>query len=127
MPLARAPYRFPGLEADAFYGLPGLLRQHTPDRSGDAVIDAWLASQGRAPSTYDVVERLCYMGSAGIGALLPALGICCVIYLFKILRLVIITQNLQPALHTEPLFRSPSRSRAIHKGYAKCCDTCAMF
>ena len=69
MPLAEAPYRFPGLEADAFYGLPGLLADALPDRWGNAVINAWLASQGRAPSTYDVVERLCYMGRRGMGAL----------------------------------------------------------
>lgn len=69
LPLAETPYRFPGLESDAFHGLPGLLADALPDRWGNAVINAWLASQGRAPDTYDVVERLCYIGRRGMGAL----------------------------------------------------------
>ena len=47
MPLREAPYRFPGLPADAFHGLPGLLADSLPDRWGNALIDAWLAAQGR--------------------------------------------------------------------------------
>ena len=40
-----------------------------PDSWGHALVDAWLASQGRTPESFDVVERLCYVGSRGMGAL----------------------------------------------------------
>jgi len=69
MPLRERPYRFPGLPLDAFAGLPGLLADALPDRWGTALVDAWLAAQGRAPESFDVVERLCYVGTRGMGAL----------------------------------------------------------
>jgi serine/threonine-protein kinase HipA len=69
MPLRVAPYTFPGLPQDAFSGLPGLLADSLPDRWGTALVNAWLASQGRDESSFDVVERLCYVGTRGVGAL----------------------------------------------------------
>lgn len=69
MPLRTQPYRFPGLPQDAFGGLPGLLADSLPDRWGTALVNAWLASQGREESSFDVVERLCYVGTRGAGAL----------------------------------------------------------
>ncbi|MGI8413430.1 MAG: type II toxin-antitoxin system HipA family toxin [Solirubrobacteraceae bacterium] len=69
MPLRAQPYRFPELPADAFSGLPGLLADALPDRWGRALVDAWLAAQGRDESSFDVVERLCYVGTRGMGAL----------------------------------------------------------
>ncbi|HKG01694.1 MAG TPA: HipA N-terminal domain-containing protein, partial [Conexibacter sp.] len=69
MPLREQPYRFPSLPPDAFSGLPGLLADALPDRWGTALIDAWLASQGRDATSFDVVERLCYVGARGMGAL----------------------------------------------------------
>jgi serine/threonine-protein kinase HipA len=76
MPLAPAPYTFPSLPRETFHGLPGLLADSLPDRYGSALIDAWLARQGRAPSSFDAVERLCYTGARGMGALEyePSLG-----------------------------------------------------
>jgi serine/threonine-protein kinase HipA len=61
-------FHFPAL-AESFRGLPGLLADSLPDRFGNAVIDAWLAREGRAPESFNAVERLCYMGSRGMGAL----------------------------------------------------------
>jgi serine/threonine-protein kinase HipA len=49
--------------------LPGLLADSLPDRFGNALIDAWLATQGRTADDFDAVERLCYTGSRGMGAL----------------------------------------------------------
>jgi serine/threonine-protein kinase HipA len=69
MPLRSEPYSFPQLRAVSFHSLPGLLADSLPDRYGTAVIDAWLAAQGRSPESFDVVERLCYIGSRGMGAL----------------------------------------------------------
>ena len=76
MPLSRRVYTFPELVRHSFHGLPGLLADSLPDKFGNAVIDAWLRSQGRSPSSFDPVERLCYTGSRGMGALeyVPALG-----------------------------------------------------
>jgi serine/threonine-protein kinase HipA len=68
MPLRQdGPYSFPGLPEDAFHGLPGMLADSLPDRWGTALVNAWLAAQGR--SSFDVVERLCYVGTRGMGAL----------------------------------------------------------
>ena len=69
MPLSREVYAFPELGREAFRGLPGLLADSLPDRFGNALIDAWLARQGRTPDSFDPVERLCYVGRRGMGAL----------------------------------------------------------
>jgi serine/threonine-protein kinase HipA len=76
MPLRSEPYTFPGLSHESFHGLPGLLADSLPDRYGSALIDAWLAGQGRTPESFDGVERLCYIGRRGMGALefAPVLG-----------------------------------------------------
>lgn len=69
MPLAQRVYRFPELSRQTFYGLPGLLADSLPDKFGNALIDAWLASQGRQPGSFNAIERLCYTGKRGMGAL----------------------------------------------------------
>ena len=69
MPLQEAPYEFPALARETFHGLPGLLADSLPDKYGNRLIDAWLASQGRSPGSMNPVERLCYTGNRGIGAL----------------------------------------------------------
>lgn len=76
MPLRQRPYSFPSLSRESFRGLPGMLADSLPDKFGNALIDSWLASQGRTPDSFDVVERLCYIGSRGMGALefAPARG-----------------------------------------------------
>lgn len=76
MPLAGRVYFFPGLPRQTFHGLPGLLADSLPDRFGNAIIDAWLATQGRSPDSFNAIERLCSMGVRGMGALeyAPATG-----------------------------------------------------
>ncbi len=69
MPLSTRVYTFPELNPKSFHGLPGLLADSLPDRFGNALIDAWLARQGRSPESLNAVERLCYTGSRGMGAL----------------------------------------------------------
>jgi len=76
MPLSNRVYTFPDLARPTFYGLPGLLADSLPDKFGNTLIDAWLATQGRAPGSFNAVERLCYTGARGMGALefSPSLG-----------------------------------------------------
>jgi serine/threonine-protein kinase HipA len=69
MPLGDRIYTFPALPPATFHGLPGLLADSLPDRFGNALIDAWLSTQGRSPESFNAVERLCYVGSRGMGAL----------------------------------------------------------
>src|ERR1035441_248673 len=76
MPLGNRVYVFSNLPQKTFYGLPGLLADSLPDRFGNALINAWLATQGRTPESFNAVERLCYTGARGMGALefAPAMG-----------------------------------------------------
>ena len=76
LPLSRRVYEFPELPRRTFHGLPGLLADSLPDRFGNALIDAWLATTGRTPESFSPIERLCYTGARGMGALefAPALG-----------------------------------------------------
>jgi len=69
-------YVFPALPQRTFHGLPGLLADSLPDRFGNALIDAWLATQGRTSESFNAVERLCYTGARGMGALefAPSIG-----------------------------------------------------
>lgn len=69
MPLSQRVFRFPELPRETFHGLPGLLADSLPDKFGHALINAWLARQGRAPASMNAVERLCYTGNRGMGAL----------------------------------------------------------
>jgi serine/threonine-protein kinase HipA len=69
MPLSDTIYSFPQLAKESFYGLPGLLSDTIPDKFGNALIDVWLTSQGRDTRTFNPVERLCYVGSRGMGAI----------------------------------------------------------
>ncbi|MDZ4675270.1 MAG: type II toxin-antitoxin system HipA family toxin [Gemmatimonadota bacterium] len=76
MPLARHPYTFPHLARQSFHGLPGLLADSLPDHFGNALIDAWLAREGRRAADFSAIERLCYVGTRGTGALeyRPSIG-----------------------------------------------------
>lgn len=69
MPLCGEPVEFPSLSRATFKGLPGLIADSLPDKFGNVLIDAWLSRQGREPSSFTPVERLCYTGSRGMGAL----------------------------------------------------------
>jgi serine/threonine-protein kinase HipA len=69
MPLSDRVYEFPNLTKTSFKGVPGLMADSLPDKFGNAVIDQWLASQGRLSNSFNVVERLCYTGKRGMGAL----------------------------------------------------------
>ncbi len=69
MPAERRTYRFPDLNRTSFNGVPGLIADSLPDKFGNAIINNWLLKQGRQPDTISAVERLCYIGERGMGAL----------------------------------------------------------
>ncbi len=54
---------------DTFKGLPGLLADSLPDKYGNLLIEEWLARHGRVPESMNPVEKLCFIGSRGMGAL----------------------------------------------------------
>lgn len=66
----RQIYSFPELaRSETFMGIPGLLADVMPDKYGNALIDTWLAHHGRPPGSMNPVEKLCFIGSRGMGAL----------------------------------------------------------
>ncbi|EKD50053.1 MAG: hypothetical protein ACD_62C00670G0003 [uncultured bacterium] len=69
MPRRSGVYAFPELNRKTFQGLPGLLADALPDRFGNQLIDLWLKQNGRSLDDFSPVERLCYMGTRGLGAL----------------------------------------------------------
>jgi serine/threonine-protein kinase HipA len=62
-------YRFEDLHPRSFHGLPGMLADSLPDKYGNRLIDIWLAKTGRSADTFNAVDRLCYTGVRGMGAL----------------------------------------------------------
>ena len=64
-----ARFSFPSLNKDTFLGLPGMLADALPDKFGNSIIDAWLSRHGRENTSFSPVERLCYTGKRGMGAL----------------------------------------------------------
>lgn len=69
MPLSAAKLQFPGLNPETYKGLPAVFADTLPDDFGNAVINAWLARQGRDVDTFTSLERLLYTGRRGMGAL----------------------------------------------------------
>lgn len=77
MPISQGSqiYSFPELRLarhetlDTFKGLPGLLADALPDKYGNRLISTWLAQQGRTENSMNPVEKLCFIGSRGMGAL----------------------------------------------------------
>ena len=69
MPLSSSVFEFPDLPIKSFHGLPGLLSDSLPDKFGNKVIAAWLREQGKRPEDLNAVDRLCYAGRRGMGAL----------------------------------------------------------
>ena len=69
MPLGRNLFECPSLAGEPFYGMPGLVADSLPDKFGNAVIERWLNDQGKALSDFTAIDRLCYTGKRGMGAL----------------------------------------------------------
>ncbi|MGV0035073.1 MAG: type II toxin-antitoxin system HipA family toxin [Candidatus Azotimanducaceae bacterium WSBS_2022_MAG_OTU7] len=69
VPLSQRIYSFPELDFNTFKGLPGLIADSLPDDFGNAVLNAWVAGQGRSPNDITPLQRLQYTGKRGMGAL----------------------------------------------------------
>ncbi len=69
MPLAKRTYMFPTLPEHTFYGLPGMVADSLPDKFGTIVINRYLESRGKTADSLSVIEKLCYTGKRGMGAL----------------------------------------------------------
>lgn len=69
MPLSNIAYSFTELNRKSFKGLPGLLADSLPDKFGTLLNDSWFEEHGIDPKNMNVVERLCYVGERGMGAL----------------------------------------------------------
>lgn len=69
IPRKKGIYSFPELARGTFHGLPGFLADSLPDKFGNALIDVWLSTKGRKSGSFNPIERLCYIGERGMGAL----------------------------------------------------------
>lgn len=69
MPLGKRKYRFMSLAYDTYKGLPATFADTLPDDFGNALINAWLARNGRDIASFNPLERLLYTGKRGMGAL----------------------------------------------------------
>lgn len=69
MPLSNKVYAFSELSEQTFKRLPGLLADSLPDKFGNRLIDQWLERNNRTPESFSPIERLCYIGSRGMGGL----------------------------------------------------------
>jgi len=68
-PKGQSRFQFPHLNNATYKGLPAAFADTLPDDFGNAVIDAWLARNGRNPDSFTPLERLLYTGKRGMGAL----------------------------------------------------------
>ncbi|MGL6269800.1 MAG: type II toxin-antitoxin system HipA family toxin [Chitinophagaceae bacterium] len=67
---ARRVFSFPELrDTTTFKGLPGLMADVLPDKYGNSLINAWLSRNGRPADSMNPVERLCFIGKRGMGAI----------------------------------------------------------
>ena len=69
MPLSTQKYQFSQLSSATYKGLPAVFADTLPDDFGNAVINAWLARNGRDSQSFSALERLLYTGIRGMGAL----------------------------------------------------------
>ncbi len=66
---SRKIYSFPNLNEDTYKGLPGMLSDVLPDDFGNRLIDQWLVLNNIPKSQFTPLDRLCYIGVRGMGAL----------------------------------------------------------
>ncbi len=70
MPVNSTVYSFPELRDERpYYGLPGMLADSLPDSYGNLMIKEYLGRYGSGRTELTPIEKLCYTGIRGMGAL----------------------------------------------------------
>ena len=73
MPLSNKVYEFPELrsteESQSFLGLPGIFADSLPEKYGNSLMKEWLRRQNIDFNDLNPIEKLCYVGKRGMGAL----------------------------------------------------------
>jgi serine/threonine-protein kinase HipA len=69
MPNRRGGFVFPDLPPDTFHRLPAMLADALPDRFGNYLVNAWMATQGISESRITPLDRLAYASDRAMGAL----------------------------------------------------------
>ncbi|TGN14319.1 type II toxin-antitoxin system HipA family toxin [Leptospira ilyithenensis] len=70
LPLSSRVFQYPELkDTKTFKGLPGVIADSLPEKFGNRLLDAYLAKHGRKLEDMNPLERLCYVGTRGMGAL----------------------------------------------------------
>ncbi len=70
LPLSNKIYQFPELKnTKTFQGLPGFIADSLPEKFGNRLLDTYLARHGKKLQDLTPLERLCYVGTRGMGAL----------------------------------------------------------
>ena len=70
LPLSNRVYEFPELaRTKTFHGLPGVIADSLPEKFGNRILDAYLIKMSRSLDELTPLERLCYQGNRGMGAL----------------------------------------------------------
>ena len=69
MPRSEEIFEFGSLNRETYRGLPGLISDSLPDKYGNVLIDAWLDGRNIPKKEFTPLDRLCYVGKRGMGAL----------------------------------------------------------
>lgn len=69
LPLSNETFTFRTLPFETYRGLPAVFADSLPDDFGNALINAWLARQGKDKLQFLALDRLLYTGTRGMGAL----------------------------------------------------------
>jgi len=69
MLLSDRTFTFNTLDRKTYQCLPGMLADSLPDSYGNALIDVWLLKNNIPQSEFTPLDRLCYVGKRGMGAL----------------------------------------------------------
>ncbi|MES0490811.1 MAG: type II toxin-antitoxin system HipA family toxin [Leptospirales bacterium] len=69
-PLSNKIWQFPDLKnTKTFRGLPGFIADSLPEKFGNRLLDTYLTRHGKKLQDLNPLERLCYIGVRGMGAL----------------------------------------------------------
>jgi len=73
LPLSEQVYEFPELResesSSTFCGLPGIFADSLPEKYGNTLMKKWLERQNIEFNELNPIERLCYIGKRGMGAI----------------------------------------------------------